>query len=99
MGRIINALFMVTVLALAFLTNSAEQPYKKIVHNTDPKAKCLDGSSPAVYLHEGGDTKNILIFFNNGGWCAGNSLSEVLDSCYSRSKTTQGSSTLLPDTL
>ena len=75
MSRIFNAHFLVIVLSVALLANSAEQPYKKIIHNTDPKAKCLDGSSPAVYLHEGGDTKNILIFFNNGGWCMGNSLS------------------------
>ena len=27
--------------------------YNKIIHNTDPNARCLDGSSPAVYLHQG----------------------------------------------
>jgi len=25
--------------------------YTKIIHNTDPNAKCLDGSSPMIYLH------------------------------------------------
>ena len=27
--------------------------YQKVVHKTDPEAKCLDGSSPAVYVHQG----------------------------------------------
>jgi len=45
--------------------------YTKIQHNTDPEAKCTDGSSPILYLHEGGDTKNILFFFMGGGSNAG----------------------------
>lgn len=40
--------------------------YSKIQHNTDPEAKCTDGSSPILYLHEGGDTKKILFFFMGG---------------------------------
>jgi hypothetical protein len=56
---------------LGALALCAEQPYKLVIHNTDPQAKCLDGSSPALFLHEGGDTKNFLIFFVGGGFCAG----------------------------
>lgn len=44
--------------------------YKKIVHNTDPEAKCLDGSSPAVYVHQGSETKKIFIMMIGGGTCA-----------------------------
>jgi len=99
MCRIFNAHFLVMVMTVALLAKCAEQPYKKIIHNTDPKAKGLDGSSPAIYLHEGGDTKNFLIFFNGGGYCQGKSMSEVLESCYTRSKTERGSSNPLPDTL
>lgn len=47
--RIIAA---VAVLSL-FLVFAQAAPYKKVIHNTDPKAKCLDGTSPAVYLHQG----------------------------------------------
>ena len=49
----------------------AEEPYKLVIHNTDPNAKCLDGTSPALYLHEGGDNKRFLVFFVGGGFCAG----------------------------
>ena len=62
-------------LILALLTLQvvlgAEEPYKLVIHNTDPEAKCLDGTSPALYLHEGGDTKHFLVFFVGGGFCAG----------------------------
>jgi len=52
--------------------------YSKVIHNTDPEAKCLDGSSPMVYLHEGGDTKNILFYFIGGGACMGTDLASTL---------------------
>jgi len=48
---------------------SADSLYKKVIHNYDPEAKCLDGSPGLLYVHEGGDTKNILIFFYGGGLC------------------------------
>lgn len=48
--------------------------YTKIIHNTDPEAKCLDGSPPAIYVHEGGDTSRILIYMLGGGACVGNTL-------------------------
>lgn len=37
--------------------------YKKIIHNSDPEAKCLDGSPGLLYVHEGGDPSKIMIFF------------------------------------
>jgi hypothetical protein len=43
--------------------------YKKVIHNYDPEAKCLDGTPGLLYVHEGGDSKNILIFFEGGGLC------------------------------
>jgi len=27
--------------------------YQKVTHDIDPEAKCLDGSSPALYVHSG----------------------------------------------
>jgi len=29
--------------------------YKKVIHNYNPEAKCLDGSPGLLYVHEGGD--------------------------------------------
>jgi hypothetical protein len=44
-----------TMLVLAFLLVCALQDnYKKIIHNSDPEAKCLDGSPGLLYVHEGG---------------------------------------------
>lgn len=68
--------------------------YTKIVHGTDPNAKCLDGSGPMIYLHEGGDTKNLLFYFIGGGACLGVDLSSTLENCYKRSKGRFGTSTL-----
>jgi hypothetical protein len=66
-----SRIFIKITIALAFvcLAITAEQPYKKIVHNTDPKAKCLDGSSPALYFHQGEEKNKILIYFQGGGYC------------------------------
>jgi hypothetical protein len=62
------------LLSIIVLASSAETPYKKVIHNTDPDAKCLDGSSPAIYVHEGGDSDKFLIFFMGGGYCEGKTL-------------------------
>ncbi len=45
----INILLVVLLLNLAF----CQEHYKKIVHNTDPEAKCLDGSPSMYYINEG----------------------------------------------
>jgi hypothetical protein len=96
--RINMARLMPILLAVLFtLAFNAEEPYRKIIHNSDENAKCLDGTSPALYLHEGGDTTKFLVFFVGGGYCQGTSLSEVLEECYKRSKGDNGSSKNLPD--
>ena len=41
---------MIWLMLIAIIC-SANTNYTKIVHNTDPNAKCLDGSSPMIYLH------------------------------------------------
>jgi O-palmitoleoyl-L-serine hydrolase len=79
------------------LTLCAEQPYKLVIHNTDPQAKCLDGSSPALYLHEGGDTQHFLVYFVGGNYCSGLTFDAVLEDCYKRSKTDLGSSRFLKE--
>ena len=67
--------FVLGVLALSAV---APGDFIKIIHNTDPEAKCLDGSSPMIYLHEGGDTKNIIFHLIGGGACLGLDLESTL---------------------
>lgn len=62
---------------LLLATVSSQGVYKKIVNTLDPEAKCLDGSSPAIYLHEG-DSKNILFYMMGGADCAGKDLPATL---------------------
>ena len=50
---------------------SIEIPYNKTIHQTDPEAKCLDGSPPAIYVHQGKQKENLLIFIQGGGLCEG----------------------------
>ena len=63
------------LLSFIILTLSiATKDYTKVIHNTDPEAKCLDGSSPMIYLHEGGDTKRFVFHLIGGGACLGTDL-------------------------
>ncbi len=43
---------IILLLALTFGVSS-QGFYRKVIHNTDPEAKCLDGSPGALYIHEG----------------------------------------------
>ena len=79
------------------ISTHASQPYKKIIPNGDPRARCLDGTPTAVYFHSGGDKTRFIIYFMGGGYCAGVEISGTLETCYQRTKTQFGSSDLLPD--
>ena len=57
------------VLTWIVLIHSEELDYRLVIHNSDPMARCLDGTSPALYLHEGGDDKKFVVFFVGGGYC------------------------------
>ena len=63
---------------LLFQLISSEEVYKKIIHNTDPEAKCLDGSPGALYVHEGTEKGKFFIYFIGGGFCGVNTLSGTL---------------------
>jgi hypothetical protein len=89
---------MKIIVLAAFIVVALAETYRKVVHEIDSNAKCLDGSSAALYLHEG-DPQSILFYLQGGGVCGSNSLSESLESCYQRSKTTLGSSLYWPETL
>ena len=76
---------------------AANNDYVQVIHNTDPEAKCLGGSPPMIYLHEGGETKDIVFHLIGGGICLGTNLESTLESCYKRSKGGFGSSTKWPE--
>lgn len=88
---------MFIVLLLATTVFCQNPPYKKIIHNVDPQAKCLDGSPAALYLSEG-DPSNILMYFVGGASCADTDLSRTVESCYRRSKMVLGSTLYWPQT-
>ena len=67
-------------------------PYTRVLQNDDPEAKCLDGSAPYLYIHEGGHKNKFLIWFQGGGICQGSSAPEIFADCIARSKTFEGSS-------
>lgn len=48
------------------------------MHNTDPDAKCLDGSSPFLYIHEGTQKDKFLLYLIGGGFCGESTLSATL---------------------
>jgi hypothetical protein len=92
-----NRICILLLSAILLMTVSTSPVYKKVIHNTDPDAKCLDGSPAAIYLHEG-DSNNILFYFIGGADCAGQDLSDTLEHCYQRSKGMYGSSIYWSDT-
>jgi hypothetical protein len=95
-GKILQVALLACIVYASFCENAF---YTKVIHNTDPEAKCLDGSSPMIYLHEGGDTKNILFYFLGGGACTGTDLASTLEACYKRSKGQFGTSKVWEDKL
>ena len=86
------------LLLISFFTVlSLQVNYKKVVHNYDPEAKCLDGSPGLLYVHEGGEKDKILIFLEGGGLCGEETLEKTLESCYGRTSNIMGSSKYWPD--
>lgn len=76
------------------------QKYTKIVNTLDPEAKCLDGSPPIVYVHQGLLAKsNIIIWFYGGGFFGAEDMASTLETAYLRSKTQFGSSLYWNETL
>lgn len=46
-----NTYFVLLFALFLVLSNCQTAFYKKVIHNTDPDAKCLDGSPPFLYIH------------------------------------------------
>ena len=68
--------------------------FTHMVNNLDFRARCLDGSSPAIIFEEGSTPENILIYPMALSSCAavGTNINESLDDCVRRTKTWEGSS-------
>ena len=57
------------ILLLVFSTSCAN--YTRILQSTERGAACLDGSPPAMYIHEGvgANADKFLVYFQGGGFC------------------------------
>jgi hypothetical protein len=69
------------------------------VQGDDPRARCLDGTSPGLFIHQGEETDKFLIFFDGNGYCYGTTSSEILDGCYQFRNDQRGSSQLFTSDL
>jgi hypothetical protein len=68
------------ILVLAILLSASQaQNYKKVVHLTDPEARCLDGSPPAIYVHQGSEKDKFMLFLEGGGFCQGETQAQVIE--------------------
>jgi hypothetical protein len=86
-------------LAAVLLAASVQaQHFRKVVNNRDPEAKCIDGSPPIYYIHQGIAKNNFIIWFYGGGFFGAEDLPSTLESAYQRSKTLLGSSLEWPET-
>lgn len=76
-----NSIKKLLFIFVLVVSTDSQAIYNKVIHNIDPEARCLDGSLPAIYLHEA-DPKNILFYMIGGASCGEDSLSATLESCY-----------------
>ena len=70
------------LLLLVGFSHAASIQYKKVIPNLNLEAKCLDGSPSFLYVNEGSDPNNFLIYFLGGGACGGFNIESTLESCY-----------------
>lgn len=54
-----KSLLIVLIYAISIASQAI---YNKVIHNIDPEARCLDGSLPAIYLHEADPKKYSLLY-------------------------------------
>ena len=81
------------IIAACLLVTNCQNLYTLALLPTDRGARCLDGTPVGVYYHEGkGANKNkYMIYMNSGGFCAGLTIQDTLESCYRRSSGSLGS--------
>lgn len=90
---------MKILLAILFLVIGvySQGLYTKKVVDADPNAKCLDGSPPLFYYHQGAAPSNILFFLEGANTCVRDTKEESLKACYERSLSYWGSSKYWPN--
>lgn len=68
--------------------------YRLVRHSQQRGAACLDGSPPAMYVHEGSgpNRDKFLVYMQGGDSCGEGELEDTLEACYQRSLTDLGSS-------
>jgi hypothetical protein len=84
----------IIILTLFLKVLFIKSSFKLYLLNENQEARCLDGSPYGVYYEEGYSegSRNFLINFWGGGWCAGRDEKSLLADCIERSKTSLGSS-------
>lgn len=85
---------MRSLLLAVLLAITVRCEYTLYRHAFETGARCLDGSSAAIYVSraDGANRDKFMIYFNSGGLCTGLTLADTLESCYKRSFTSLGSS-------
>jgi hypothetical protein len=68
---------MKVIYLLALLTVSLADNFTLHV-SSDVAAKCLDGTSPALYFQAGTESDKFLIYFESGGLCRGDGLADMI---------------------
>jgi len=65
-------------LFLVLLPLALNQQVLNKVILTDDSARCLDGSFGAYYISVGTNPKQVVMYFEGGGWCGDRDLSSTI---------------------
>jgi hypothetical protein len=71
-------LLTLSLVIFIFLNVVSSQHFKKVINTLDPEAKCLDGSPPIYYIHQGLSKGNFIIWFYGGGFFGSEDISSTI---------------------
>jgi hypothetical protein len=71
-------LLTLSLVIFIFLNAVSSQHFKKVINTLDPEAKCLDGSPPIYYIHQGLSKSNFIIWFYGGGFFGSEDISSTI---------------------
>jgi hypothetical protein len=71
-------LLTLSLVIFIFLNVVSSQHFKKVINTLDPEAKCLDGSPPIYYIHQGLSKSNFIIWFYGGGFFGSEDISSTI---------------------
>ncbi len=74
MSKILLLFILLTV------TYTQDDIFNRVLLSQDRGASCLDGSPPAIYVHEGkgANKNNFMVYFEGGGFCGEPTLDATL---------------------